>query len=327
VPEVPRTESGLAIGPVEGIEQDNLITDSGLDQMAGAYDMFFHHYTVTSGAVRAYLAVGTGSSTPAFSDTALANEVQRSNLFGSFAPSSEQYEFDMPAEVARATNKVTRIVTMTADRVLTEFGFSPEASTATALSVRELLRDSGGNPVSVSLLEDKALRVDHTVVQEIALPAAGNAVQLEIREYDAGNNLVNTILKDCVYGGTEGTTNQVLRRKGFLGMANPTLKNGGFAGLFYGTRLTSAISYSRTVNPPAGGTVRSSVNEPYVAGTRELIKYVTMLTADENAPWYGFTCRTSSGSTEYFFLVFDSPYTKQNTDTLRIGIKATWDRA
>jgi hypothetical protein len=39
VPEIPRNPSGFAIGPVEGVEQSNLITDSGLNAVA-SYNVF-----------------------------------------------------------------------------------------------------------------------------------------------------------------------------------------------------------------------------------------------------------------------------------------------
>ena len=338
VPEVPRNPSGFAIGPAEGIEQPNLITDLGLDQIA-AYNAFDTNPT-SSSTWRRYLAVGTGSTAPAAGDTILASEVQRAASSGTFGDGSVTYELDTANNVWRATIVVNRVVTMTADRNLTEFGFSPASSVA--IGIRELLRDASDNPITVSLLTDKSLLVEHTLTIEIPAPAAGNAATINIEEYDAANNLVNTIAQDIIHGG--------FYHSGFAG--GVSLPNSPFAiwaphSAKLGTTssdgasnptatvgivpFASAVAYARSVSNTISN-VQSLATETYVSGSYQRIKRATFAAGEANGALYGIataTARVAASRYSGWMLVFDSPatYTKQSTDTLRAGFISSWDRA
>ena len=325
VPEVPRNPSGFPLAPAEGVEQPNLITDLGLDQIA-AYDCF--HVTTASGW-RRYLAVGTGSTTPANGDTTLDAEVQRAASSGSFSAGSNSYELDDATDVWRASSRVTRLVTMSADRNITEFGFSPVASGA--IGIRELLRDGVGNPITVSLLNGKSLRIDHTLVVEIAAPEAGNAASININEFDAGNNLVNTIALDITHGGHWQTIDSV---GSVFNVWNPARSVTGI----YLKRITADLPYGRqnvhtnnsTVSPGGNGGVSGWTWEAYVPGAHERLQRVTLSAATENGTWHGFLVGGSFDDAWTGWLVhFDSPatYTKVNTDTLRVGLVSSWARA
>src|SRR5690554_6067056 len=68
VPEVPRTESGHTIGPAEGIEQDNLFLDQGLENLfsdgSPSADIFSPSTNSNGNFFRSTLHVGTGSTEP-----------------------------------------------------------------------------------------------------------------------------------------------------------------------------------------------------------------------------------------------------------------------
>jgi len=327
MPEVPRNPSGFALGPVEGIEQPNLITDLGLDQIA-AFDCFGTNPELL-GTWRRYLAVGTGSTAPANGDTTLEAEVQRAASSGSFSNGSTAYELDDTNDVWRAESLVTRLVTMSADRNIAEFGLSPESSGA--IGIRELLRDSEGNPITVSLLVGKSLRVDHTLTVEIAAPEAGNAATININQYDAGNNLIGTTPLDVVHGGHVYLTGNEAWP---FNVWNPSSANTQAV-----RRITSALAYSRQnavtsqIDPNQNTSSTHNVAlEAYVAGTHQRIKRGTIAAASLNAAWHGFIFSSTAATTANrsgWLVLFTSPgsYTKQNTDTLRVGLISSWARA
>lgn len=338
LPEVPRSPSGFALAPAEGVEQPNLITDLGLDQIA-AFDCFGTSPS-TSGTWRRYLAVGTGSTTPANGDTTLAAEVQRAASSGSFSNGSTAYALDDTNDVWRAESLVTRLVTMNADRNIAEFGLSPESSGA--IGIRELLRDSEGNPITVSLLDGKTLRVDHTLTVEIAAPAAGHSLNFNINEFDAGNNPIGSTAYAYTFGMSPKQDNETLIAQCFDAW-NPSSTTTTTIGV---KRLTSRPPYARIgtmtsdglSDPSAGGNsgLATFTRLTYVGGTYSRTRRATVPAGSGNDAWYGFVIMQLSPIPSYpngrhsgWFALFDSPatYTKQNTDTLRVGFVSTWARA
>lgn len=327
VPEVPRSPSGFPLAPAEGVEQPNLITDLGLDQIA-AYDCF--DVTTTTGW-RRYLAVGTGSSAPANGDTTLDAEVQRAASSGSFSAGGNSYELDDATDVWRASSLVTRLVTMTADRNVTEFGLSPAASGA--IGIRELLRDGVGNPITVSLLNGKSLRIDHTLVVEIAAPEAGTPATINIAQYDAGNNLVGTTPLNVVHGGHLHLT---ASEAWPFNIWNPYSVTSQAV-----RRITSTLAYARRdavttqIDPNANTSSSHALSlGSYVAGTYQRTKRTTIAAGSLNAAWFGFIMSSNSSGNfptnrSGWLVLFDDPasYTKQNTDTLRLGLVSSWARA
>jgi len=345
VPEVPRTRSGFAIGPAEGVEQPNLITDLGLDRIV-EQDVLETNLSnsITAGRMwRRRLAVGTGSTAPDVTDTTLNAEVQRDATSGTFSAGSAVAELDTGDNVWRATVLVTRLVTMTADRNLTEWGFAQ--NTSGDIVIRELFRDDVGDPVTISLLDGKSIKLDHTLTIELPAPAAGNTATIGLDEYDAGNNLVASTPYDIVHGGVASS----LTSGNILGSQWTTGGGVFLAWNPYGTGGASLtrIAVAKTYAPsPASGLstdfepsdststkIASFTNEAYTSGNHELVRRATFPTGAGNAAWYGFGATASYSSEQYrregWWVLFDSPatYTKASTDTLRVGLKSTWARA
>ena len=330
VPEIPRTPSGVAVGPAEGVEQPNLITDLGLNRMGAALNVF-DTSTGSANGWRRRMAVGTGSTAPNVADTTLDNEVQRDASSGAFTAGGTTYELDTGDDVWRAVSFVNRVVTMTADRNLTEFGFAQ--ATSADILIRELLRDGGGTPITVSLLNGKTLRVTHTLTVEIAAPAAGTPATINVEEYDAGNNLVASTPYDVVYGLTAGTggaqgtrTFQIWNPRESI----PTQASFGAAFAF-----TSPFAYQRIVdvNGANASSVATAAPQAYVNDSFEAIKRSAFGTGQANAALHtlgmGSFFGGSGSQTASLLIEFDDPatYTKANTDTLRVGIVSTWARA
>ena len=322
VPEVPRTPSGVAVGPVEGVAQVNLITDLGLDRLAELN--FFERSPTSTLAWRRRLAVGTGSTAPDISDTTLDNEVQRASTSGTFSNGTNTYAYESGDEVFRAVSRVTRIATMTADRNLTEFGLAQ--NTTGDILIRELLRDGGGTPITVSLLNGKTLRLDHDLTVEVPAPPAGATTTIDVEEYDAGNNLVATTPYDVTYGPRAHSAHVSYLLEIGQGMMNPR----NLAGR--PKRISSAATYAPLLSLSTD--TLANANAPaasaYATGTYTRTRSYTVPVGDGNGDWYGYHFDTSGGTNGGGFVaLFTSPatYTKVNTDTLRISYRLTWARA
>ncbi len=336
VPEIPRTPSGTPVGPTEGVEQPNLITDLGMDRMA-VLDAF----GVLPGSTatwRRRMAVGTGSTAPDVSDTTLDNEVQRDASAGTFNNGSTSYELDATANVWTATSVVRRVVTMTADRNLTEFGFAQ--NTTADIIIRELLRDGGGTPITVSLLTGKTLLVTHTLIVELPAPVAGLSASINIEEYDAGNNLTATIPVDVTHGGHTSTLADqtgiplvwdawVPHKQGLDGVRAVTNDGVTYA-------RDSALETGADLDPQTSTNTapQGTYSTPsYANGSFQRIKRWELSAGQLNRAWHGYalTGGSSSVSTRRsgWLVVFDgsTSYTKVNTDTLRVGFVSTWARA
>lgn len=340
VPEVPRSPSGLALAPVEGVEQPNLITDLGMDGIA-EYDCT--GLSASAAGWRRYLKAGTGSTAPAFTDATLVSEVERAASSGSFSSGSNTYSIETGPDVLRIESTVTRIVTMTADRNLTEIGFS--ALNTTEAYIRELLRDGIGDPITVSMLTGKILRVDHTLTADIAFPVAGTAASINIERYDVANLLESTTAYGVV-SGLHGFDSSASALRLMARMWRPDTTDWtagvGFMRVAGARAIDVATSYARTgvvttANAePQAGTYVGLALAAYVAGSHERAKQATIPAGSGNFPWYGFQFGGGDGegttaTTRYtgFLCVFDDPttYTKVDTDTMRVGMISTWARA
>jgi len=103
-----------------------------------------------------YAVVGTGTSDPADTQTQLDSEVARTSV----VPSGES---ETVIYVGSGEYEITRIKQFSSSQVgsqnLTEWGWSPEATAGANLAVRELFRDSNGDPVTLTLDSDQSLRL------------------------------------------------------------------------------------------------------------------------------------------------------------------------
>jgi len=152
----------------------NLITDVGLDALAGGTGI---------GNLINYLAVGTGSSEPNYTDTTLDAEIARTNSNGGFADLNEMVGSGNLVEYWRRIR--TRVFTEAqANGNLAELGFFSAASGGTMWN-RQLFRDELGQPTTITKTSEDQLRVTYEyrvyppwddVVQEIEVNGAPTEV-------------------------------------------------------------------------------------------------------------------------------------------------------
>ena len=324
VPEIPRGPNGFPLGPIEGIEQDNLITDHGMNRIA-VLNLF--STAVGAGHWRGRLAVGTGTALPAVTDTTLQAEVQRAATSGAFPAGANTFRLDTTANNWVSTSMVTRIVTMTADRNLTEYGFAQE--TTADIHIRERLRDGGGNPTTVTLLNGRSLRVDHTAAITIAAPSAGHTATINIQEFDAAGVLVSTTAYSILFGlWANNLANESFGLQQmfewcwspFVGETTPNTAKG--------LGPITLTAYARQLAAQSTGMARAAITlEPYVDGSFQRIKRGLVPTGAFNQVWNQYTMAFGVGEGG-LYVRFTAPtsFTKANTHTLRCGMISTWAR-
>src|SRR5690606_32173470 len=184
----------------------NLITNAGLDALAGG--------TGISDLIN-YLAVGTGSSEPSYTDTTLNAEIARTNSNAGFGDSNAMVGSGDLVEYWRRIR--TRVFTENqANGNLAELGFFSAADGGTMWN-RQLFRDELGNPTAITKTPEDQLRVRYEyriyppwddVVQEIEV----NGVPTEVV------NRPSRVADSTFWGpGTTASNSGALNNLGLVG--------------------------------------------------------------------------------------------------------------
>jgi hypothetical protein len=157
-------------------EFNNLVVNAGLDVLGtGSLD-----------SAIAYCAVGTGSTPPTENDVGLEAELTRTNNAGGFSDSSGS-----APSYAYYWRRRTRVFTQAqANGNLTEIGFFKNA-TGAPMWCRQLIRDSAGNPTTITKTSEYELRVVY-----------------EWRVYPPAGDVPGTV---TVNGATVATTTRAIR--------------------------------------------------------------------------------------------------------------------
>lgn len=138
---------------VRGGVQHNLLLDSGLDNI-GTYGLVDPYK---------YACVGTGTSEPAVTQTALDAEVARTNVRPSGYFDLPQYKSPgvYTLEIVREFSEAS-----VANKNLTEWGFSPLSQGG--VGVRERFRDDNGDPVTLTPDGSQKLRLTYEVTLNLS---------------------------------------------------------------------------------------------------------------------------------------------------------------
>ena len=126
----------------------NLITTLGLDRFG----------SLQADQVYKYAHVGTGTATPAFTDTTLATWLGVVNTGDPTSTSTGNS--GAPDYYSYRRLVYTSAVGQLGNNTLTEVGISGQTTTGNLFS-RELIRDIGGSPVSFPILSDEQLEVTY----------------------------------------------------------------------------------------------------------------------------------------------------------------------
>jgi len=229
------------------LEFPNLITDAGLDALAGTT------IQISTFLASGYLAVGTGSTAPDEGDTGLASETGvRSNSVGGgsnsvgFGSSNVYSYYRITREFSESQSNGN----------LTEFGIF-SASTAGTMLVRQLFRDSNGDPVTITKTSDDKLRIIY-----------------EFRIYPPSSDATGTAnVSGTDYGWTCRTMNMgVDTAWGFGGSSTGLLNRLGASGAVgcTGGNHTTLGTTTSTTGPTGGSSTAaasSTSRSTYTSGT------------------------------------------------------------
>ncbi len=222
-------------------EQHNLLLDQAYDLIASAGFSGLTNYAV----------VGTGSAAPSPTDTQLGAELARTNSIPSGSSDQISRTADGVWQIQRTREFSAAIV---GGHNLTEWGWAPGGTVgATDVAVRELFRDSGGTPITLSLAADQSLRLIYAMQVNIA-PVTAQAVSLTLT--NLGTLTGNAIVHAESNPGSGPKTD--------FDLINTLAKGGGAVGL--GTvrgGLSYYLQYSRAASDGKGLTFN-----PYNPGDR-----------------------------------------------------------
>lgn len=227
-----------------------------------------------------------------------------------------------------------RQVELAESRNINGFGLGVVGVGATNALIIENLRDSGGNPITVSMLAGKAVRLDH--VFEFRYPRANKAVQVQVDEYDAANQLVGSTTHEADLwlapqtlsaGAVEGAF-RAINPSTFRVVTNTS--NINFVARFLGERpFTPGGIASGTPSYTPSATSLSGGLGAYTAGSRRRVLWLEAAAGYANGDVYGVLFRSSSsGRFGAMILQFRAgeQFVKASSHTLRIGYEISWDR-
>lgn len=297
---------------VAGGEQHNLILDTFLDRLAAS--------DVYANAFLSHFAVGTGSTPPDVTDTALDNELARTTT--------------------SITSSTTRVANGVHERIwerefdfgvgngnLTEFGFGYGVSSD--MLVRELFRDGGGNPVTLTKTADYKLRIKYT------LSVALTPVTLTSHSFPiTGIGLING--QHTWIGSTfSDFADSSLFSSVARGQAGPWSSTGN---AWCSLSTVSSISYTSNINrhntnTPGGGVNTSSA---YTPGSHQRSISMTIPTSGDNIAANSIVVGTGDNLTDAnrrvgwgFLIDSNDRFTKDSLHTLSLDevLTVAWGRA
>lgn len=271
----------------------NLITDYGLNGMGSG---------TGSGQ---YCRVGSGSTTPANSDTALvtqvASAIRQSVTVGNNSPSPYYGWWRGVFEFAVGT----------AAGNISEVGISGSTTGANLIS-RALIRDSGGTPITLTVLSDEILRVTY-----------------EFRVYVIETDVTSTLT-------IKGVSTTLTVRPGEVATVGAlTIQNylqGSqhfrfFTQNNYNYAYVGASSGIGAINASPSGTVHQSlavVHAAYITGNFYRDSTLTFGTTEAIGPIGAVMAR--SGDPAYWQIGFSPRINKVSGETLTITARVSWAR-
>lgn len=266
---------------------DNLITDGGLNRLG-------------VGETGTYCLVGSGSTPPTNGDTALSTFITSTSnydLTTGAASSSpyygwERYKYRF-AQGAAAGN-------------ISEIGIGWAATNAN-LFARTLVKDSGGNPTTVTILASEYLDVFH-----------------EVRIYAPANDLTSQVT-------IAGVVHDVIVRPSYVtagdpGRWRPFRTQAVSIGAYINNYTYSGTIGAQTVGPSGSTGPLSVSNSTYVANS---LKRTAVLSANLDSSNFGGGIRSLEFGTVgmgSWQIQFTPTIAKDNTKTLSLTVEVSWAR-
>lgn len=270
-------------------EFPNLITNSGLDLLV-----------VTGFMSKCF--VGTGSVAPTVDDVQMTTfRAESSEIFSSVygcATSAPYYAF---------LRNTYRFAAGSASGNLSEVGIGKSVSGTRSLFSRELIKDSFGNPTTITLLSDEVLEVVY-----------------ELRHYIPDTDVTGSI---TFTGNLAGTYAYTIRPMAVTNSSAWNTQNRGYSTGEPSTAAAYASSIGSITSSPVGNPYNSDgvVISNYISGTYSIQLTYKWSLSNGNVPGgirsVGFIMGIGSYQIE-----FNPPIPKTNMDTLKLTFGYSWAR-
>lgn len=241
--------------------------------------------------------------------TSVPSEVQNGNSSGGFTGTLTAYDSgnDLVYECSIPT-----VITLSKNQNLTGFRFGP--TDANSAHIIENFRDGAGNPITVSILAGKKVRVDHKL--QLRISGLVKSANINLLDYDAANNLIGTIALSAQY--KVRWSNPILEI--FSNVLNPAVGWGALS-LAGGTETLDSTSWTRVNSAIALGS--------YTAGSFVVNKSITVPEADGNGTWIGFSLEFAGGIVGNFAgvrTIVNPSFSKNNTQQMTFTFQISWGR-
>lgn len=241
--------------------------------------------------------------------TSVPSEVQNGDSSGGFTGTLTAYASgnDLVYECSIPT-----VITLSNNQNLTGFRFGP--TNANSAHIIENFRDEAGNPITVSILAGKRVRVDH----KLQLRISGNvqSANINLLDYDAANNLIGTTALSAQYKARWPDPSLGI----FSSALNPALARGDLS-LAGGTQTLDSTSWTTVNSAIALGS--------YTAGSFAVNKTITVAESDGNGTWIGFSLEPGGGITGNFpgvRTIVNPSFSKNNTQQMTFTFQISWGR-
>lgn len=282
--------------------QPNLLTDVGLELLG-------------TSNIAACCHVGTGTSTPAFTDSTLAAwKATNSSKVGDGFYTGSPYGANGVTPPYYGWNRGTyRFAAGSATGNITEVGLS-NTNTNTNMTCRALVKDGAGNPTTITVLSDEILDVTYEI--RMYAPSADATYNVTI-----SGTVYTFTVRACAVGQGNYWGWPIVYQAGYN--FNGAYGFNSNAATYKGFALAAVTAASPT-GTTTGSPTSSSV-DAYASGTRQRDFTLTWSTAQatDAAGVSGFTILTTRG---YYQIGVSPTIPKNSTNNLSIKFRVSWAR-
>lgn len=290
-------------------EQENIITNHGLNSAILYGEGLF---------TRTKVAMGTGTTTPSYADTVLVNKVGTLSGDATFVSVSNS---GAPDYVYSLTYRFTGAIGNVVGN-LAELGLESTSSPFN-LKTRALIKDSSGNPTTISVSSSEQVIVTYTLFSIPNLNDITGSFDLQI--YD-GATLVET--------KTIGYTARMIRAMyadqgdSSTGLSQYSPFPNSYSLFPLGCSVSNVSTvYGANSDVAPYGTNGTRTAKAYVNNSFRSSSYYTWTIAQANTTIRSLCLSGDSGARRWWQIILDEPIVKTSSDTLRVDVSCTIGRA
>jgi hypothetical protein len=293
--------------------QKNLILNQGLDFFGGG----------NGSDMMAYCVIGSGNSQPSYTQ----NKLDTAVLGTSGTEFSTKYDYDSSTEGnLYKTNRVKKYSFTGLNNVnISELGLASTYNSATSyfLCTRALIKDSNGNPTTITVLSGEQLDIYYKLW--IVYDVKDKTGTLNLLDGAGGSTAYNYIAR-LAGVGSENIAGNAKYGKNCVGFALS-------AGIYNKTFDVNNGDIGAITGAP-NGTLSESIPSLYLSTASYIPgSYKRLITCAPDVNFANLAIRSAIFYTTMGFwqirfgsVANDSPITKTNTQTLSIPIEVSWGR-